>query len=53
MSKSKNRKWYDSYDADYDDDYQDKKKNNDRRKQKRMKNALRTKNYEYFNDDER
>ncbi len=48
MGKSRNRKWYDSYDDDYYDS--DKKQNNqDRRKQKRIKNALKSKNYDVQN----
>lgn len=54
MSKSKsNRKWYDD---EYDmDDYNARRKNQDRRKQKKMKNALRSKNYDvdvYATQDE-
>lgn len=47
MGKSRNHKWYESYDDDF---YDDKKKNNqDRRKQKRIKNALKSKNYDVQN----
>lgn len=50
MSKSRNRKWYD-YDDDLED-YKQKKKGDDRRSKKKLKNALRTKNYEYFDENE-
>lgn len=50
MSKSRNRKWYDS-----DDDYQEfkeRKKGVDRRSKKQMKNDLRSKNFEVYDDDD-
>lgn len=53
MSKSRNRKWYDDYDTDYEN-YKAKKKGEDRRSKKKMKNDLRSKNYEaYEQDDDR
>lgn len=51
MSKSRNQKWYD-YE---EDDYSDKKKRSkdiDRRKQKRIKNALRTKDINALQQDD-
>lgn len=49
MSKSRTRKWYD-YDEDFSD-YKKKKKGDDRRAKKKMKNNLRSKNYEVNTSD--
>lgn len=54
MSKSRsNRKWYD--DEYENDDYETRKKSQDRRNQKKLKNALRSKNFDtrvYAGQDE-
>ena len=50
MSKSyKRQKWYD--DEYENDDYASKKKN-DRRKMKQMKRALKTRDLQYFQEEE-
>lgn len=50
MSKSRNRKWYE-YD---DEDSYDKKKSrkDERRNQKKMKNAMKARNLDYFEQEE-
>lgn len=50
MGKSRNRKWYE-VGEDYED-YKSKKKGNDRRSEKKRKNALRSKNFDYLYENE-
>lgn len=55
MGKSRNKKWYDDFNDDEDyDDKSKKKKFINRRNEKRMKNAIKTKDLSYLmtQDDE-
>lgn len=54
MAKNKNGgRFNDDYDEDeYKENKKIKQKDEMRRKEKRMKNALKSKNYEYFSEDD-
>lgn len=52
MSKSKTRKWYDKFDNDYDDYDEKRSKKDHRRKQRKLKNALRDRDMNYFEQEE-
>jgi len=53
MSKSKNRKWYEEHDEYDDSDVKSKNRRfAERRKEKRLKNALKQRDYTYFEQQE-
>lgn len=52
MSKSRKKRYYeDDYEDDYED-YESKKDLQNRRKEKKMKNDLRSKNFDYVREEE-
>jgi hypothetical protein len=52
MSKSRNKKWYEYDEFDYSEDQEHDRKLEERRKQKKIKNALRTKDIGVLVEDE-
>jgi hypothetical protein len=52
MSKSRNKKWYDYDEYEYVEDQEHERKLEERRKQKKIKNALRTKDIGVLVEDE-